>query len=53
MAWNWIDVTGGTGPAGHAYLNPAMQCYLGTMGGVDGGTGSPLAFNENTCYGSL
>ena len=45
------DVMGGTGPAGHANMIPAMQCYLGTMGGVDGGTGSPLSFNENTCYG--
>lgn len=49
------DVTGLSGPGGHASLtaaNPAMNCYLNTMGGTAGGAGSPLTFNENRCYGS-
>lgn len=47
------DVTGGTGPGGHTSLtasNPAQNCYLNTMGGSEGGPGSPLSFNEATCY---
>jgi hypothetical protein len=47
------DVTGGTGPGGHTSLtasNPAQNCYLNVMGGVDGGAGSPLTFNAATCY---
>lgn len=47
------DVTGGTGPGGHTSLtasNPAQYCYTAIMGGSDGGAGSPLAFNANTCY---
>ena len=44
------DVTGGTGPGGHAYSIPAQTCYA-SMGGTDG-TGSPLAFNASTCYGA-
>jgi hypothetical protein len=47
------DVTGGGGPGGHTYSltasNPAQYCYTAVMGGTDG-TGSPLAFNANTCY---
>jgi len=46
------DVNGGTGPGGHSYCNPARECYLRVMGGVDGGAGSPLAFNAARCYGS-
>lgn len=46
------DVTGGTGPGGHSFGNPAQNCYLHTMGGSDGGTGSPLSFNARTCYGN-
>ena len=46
------DVTGGTGPAGHSYGNPAQTCYFKVMGGSDGGAGGPLTFNANTCYGS-
>jgi len=47
------DITGGTGPGGHTSLisNPAQKCYLSVMGGQDGGVGSPLNFNESTCYG--
>ena len=48
------DVTGGSGPGGHVYstsaANAAQNCYLNVMGGVDGGAGSPLTFNANTCY---
>jgi hypothetical protein len=47
------DVTGGTGGSGHAYAIPAQNCYLNVMGGVDGGTGSPLTFNANTCYSAI
>lgn len=44
------DVSGGSGPGGHSYGNPAQQCYLRVMGGVDGGAGSPLRFNADRCY---
>jgi hypothetical protein len=46
------DVTSGTGPGGYSYGNPAQACYFSVMGGTDGGAGSPLTFNANTCYGS-
>ena len=48
------DVTGGNVPgvSGHAYLNPAANCYLKTMSGPVDGTGSVLTFNANSCYGS-
>ncbi len=36
---------------GHASANPAMTCYLGTMGGPPDGTGAALRFNARTCYG--
>ena len=45
------DVTGGTGPGGHAYANPAQSCYLNIMGGPANGSGNALAFNASTCYG--
>jgi hypothetical protein len=45
------DVTGGTGPGGHSYGNPAQACYFKVMGGSDGGAGGPLTFNASTCYG--
>lgn len=44
------DVTGGRGPGGHAFGNPARHCYLQLMGGSDGGAGSPLRFNSARCY---
>jgi hypothetical protein len=45
------DITGGLADAfGHAFANPAETCYESTMGGTDG-TGSPLTFNPNNCYG--
>jgi hypothetical protein len=45
------DVRGGGGPAGHSYGNPARECYLRVMGGVDGGAGGPLPFDAARCYG--
>ena len=45
------DVTGGAGPGGHSYGNPAQACYLHEMGGSDGGAGGPLIFNASRCYG--
>ena len=45
------DVTGGPGPGGFAYANPAQTCYATTMGGPADGTGSALRFNANACYG--
>lgn len=44
------DVTGGSGPGGHSFGNPAQLCYLRIMGGSDGGPGSPLRFNPGKCY---
>jgi hypothetical protein len=35
---------------GLANSNPAMDCYLNTMGGNPDGTGGPYTFNENSCY---
>lgn len=55
-AWPPIgpDVTGGnlSGYAGHANTIPSADCYSTTMGGPTNGTGSVLAFNSGTCYGS-
>jgi hypothetical protein len=44
------DVTGGTGPGGHAYLIPAAACYLNVMGGKTDGSSGVLTFNADTCY---
>ncbi len=48
------DVTNGTGPGGHVSsttaANAAQYCYTAIMGGSDGGAGSPLVFNDDTCY---
>ena len=44
------DIKGGTGPGAHSYGNPAQNCYLKTMAGMDGGPGSPLTFNAGNCY---
>jgi len=46
------DVSGGTGPGGHSFGNPAEACFLNVMHGTDGGAGGPYTFNANTCYGS-
>ncbi len=55
-AWPPIgpDVSGGniSNMAGHAYTNPAADCYLNVMGGATDGLGNPLTFNANTCYSS-
>jgi hypothetical protein len=42
------DVTGGSGPGGHAYANPAQLCYSNTSTNTDGS----IAFNAQGCYGS-
>lgn len=50
------DVTGGNiaGTAGHAWLNPAANCYLNVLGGkVDGSSGPLYNFTADTCYGSV
>jgi hypothetical protein len=46
------DVTGGniSNTGGHAYLNPAANCYLNVMGGTARGSSTPLTFNAGTCY---
>ena len=46
------DVTGGNiaGVGGHAWLNPAANCYLNNMGGATNGSSGPLTFNPSTCY---
>jgi hypothetical protein len=46
------DVSGGSGPGGHTYGNPAYQCFVNVMHGTDGGAGGPYSFNANTCYGN-
>jgi hypothetical protein len=46
------EITGGAGPRGHSYGNPAQACYLKVMGGSDGGAGSPRTFKPSACYGS-
>ena len=44
------DVSGGSGPIGHSYGNPARACYFTVMKGEDGGGRSPLTFNADQCY---
>jgi hypothetical protein len=48
------DVSGGniTNLGGHAYTNPAADCYLTVMGGPANGSGGPLSFNAAACYGN-
>jgi hypothetical protein len=36
-----------------AISNPAMDCYLNTMGGTPDGTGGQLTFSADTCYSLL
>ncbi len=53
ISWPAIgpDVTGGTGPGGHASLtasNPAQACYNSTPKASDGS----LQFDPNNCYGT-
>lgn len=40
-----------TSGGGHAYSNPAMDCYLNIMSGPPDGSGSVLSFNASSCYG--
>lgn len=46
------DVTGGniSGVDGHAYLNPAANCYLNVMKGSTAGSSGPLNFDPTGCY---
>ena len=46
------DVAGGNiaGTAGHAWLNPAANCYLNVMGGKVDGSSGPMRFDSNNCY---
>jgi Pectate lyase superfamily protein len=46
------DVTGGLGPEGHSYGNPAQACYFRVMGGSDEAVGRPLTFDAGRCYGT-
>ena len=50
------DITGGNipGTAGHAWLNPAANCYLNVLRGkVDGSSGPMYNFTADTCYGAV
>ena len=55
MPWPAVgpDVTGGNvaNANGYVYMNPAMSCYINTMGGKTDGSSGVLTFNANTCYG--
>ena len=42
------EVSGGSGPGGHAYPNPAQACFQNTTAGSNG----ILLFNAANCYGS-
>jgi hypothetical protein len=46
------DVSGGniSGLEGHAYTNPAEDCYLNVMHGPVDGTGPVLSFSAAACY---
>lgn len=48
------DVTGGNiaNLGGHAYLNPASNCYHNVMGGKDDGSSGVLNFDAGSCYPS-
>jgi hypothetical protein len=37
---------------GHVNANPAMACFLTTMGGLPDGTNAVLNFNAASCYGA-
>jgi hypothetical protein len=45
------DVNSGSGPGGFAYDNPAAVCYFTVMNGPADGSGNPLPFDANNCYG--
>ncbi len=46
------EVTGGNiaGSNGHAYLNPAANCYLNVLGGKTDGSSGVLSFDADNCY---
>lgn len=46
------DITGGNiaNVDGHAYHNPAANCYLNVMGGLTDGTSGALTFDAALCY---
>jgi len=56
MPWPAVgpDVTGGniTNVGGHAYHNPAANCFLNVLGGKTDGSSAPLPFDANNCYSS-
>jgi len=56
MPWPAVgpDVTGGSiaNVGGHAYHNPAANCYLNVMGGATDGSSDALTFNADNCYAS-
>lgn len=55
LATSASQCTGGTlstAWASHGISNPAMDCYLTTMGGPPSGSGSALTFSASACYGN-
>ena len=56
MPWPAVgpDVTGGNiaNVGGHAYHNPAGNCYLNVMGGKTDGSSGALLFDSAVCYTS-
>jgi hypothetical protein len=46
------DVIGGniSSTSGHAWLNPANNCYKNVLGGLTNGSSTALAFDANSCY---
>jgi hypothetical protein len=56
MPWPAVgpDVTGGNiaSVGGHAFHNPAANCYLNIMGGKTDGSSGALTFSTSACYGS-
>ena len=46
------DVSSGniSNTSGHAFLNPAANCYLNVIGGSTSGSSGALSFDANTCY---
>ncbi len=56
LATNSSQCTGGSlasAVSGEANSNPALDCYLNTMGGPPDGSGSALSFNPTDCYAPL
>jgi hypothetical protein len=57
MPWPAVgpDVTGGniSNVGGHAYHNPAANCYLNVLGGKTDGSSGPLNFSASSCYATV